>query len=158
MNDVVFIDAQILCVQLTQRACRITAPFFLCSLVKMSSGNSWMAARTHRYTHKYDDKHAFYLLPQNNYILQAAKHQHEQKWSESKDFKKSQNEKPLFWNAPSHLSTIPHSYSPACLHLRHRYAKSSAHSPKCTSAPKSDTGSECGSRFLFYFKVWEMTA
>lgn len=28
---------------LTQSACRITAPFFLCSLVKMSSGNSWMA-------------------------------------------------------------------------------------------------------------------
>lgn len=47
---------------LTQSAWRHTAPFFLCSLVKMSSGNSWMAARYTRFIKE---------MPTKNWNLQT---------------------------------------------------------------------------------------
>lgn len=45
---------------LTQSACRSTAPFFLCSLVKMSCGNSWMAAKDQIHKHLTKLKQCFF--------------------------------------------------------------------------------------------------
>lgn len=57
---------------LTQSACRTTAPFFLCSLLKMSSGNSWMAARrTDVMINMFPDK-TYISFPQVNDVYNPA--------------------------------------------------------------------------------------